>query len=236
MSYIVIDTETTGLDDDDEVLSIAVVDQDGNKLFYELVRPTHHTEWPGAEIIHGITWNDVEDKNPLTYYEDELRELIDKAPLVVGYNLEYDLEKLASSGILFRPRAEYDLMREYAKVFGEWADWKNDRLWVKLVDVANRYHYSYHAHNALEDAKATAYCYRKFIEECDNLKPEKPARARNIKRAIWQIALALFFLYPSYLFATGQCETHQPEIPSAILFLIFAAIPAYYAVKNIKGR
>ena len=52
---IVIDTETTGLTDSDELLQISVIDDAGTVLFDSLVRPYFHTEWPEAQKVNGIT-------------------------------------------------------------------------------------------------------------------------------------------------------------------------------------
>lgn len=52
---VYLDTETTGLDDDDEIVELGIADAEGQVLVSTLVRPEHHTEWPEAEAINGTT-------------------------------------------------------------------------------------------------------------------------------------------------------------------------------------
>jgi DNA polymerase III epsilon subunit-like protein len=51
--YVFLDTETTGLDDDAQVVEIAIVDDSGAVLFESFVRPTVPVN-PDAQAIHGI--------------------------------------------------------------------------------------------------------------------------------------------------------------------------------------
>jgi hypothetical protein len=58
----ILDTETTGLDDRDRIVEIAVVDLAGTSLLNTLIKPTG--EWfmsPGAEAVHGITPDELEE-------------------------------------------------------------------------------------------------------------------------------------------------------------------------------
>ena len=57
---VVLDFETTGLDEmDEEILQVAIIDQDGNKLMSELCCPVVITGWPEAEAVHRISPADV---------------------------------------------------------------------------------------------------------------------------------------------------------------------------------
>ena len=164
---VFIDTETTGLTPGkDEVLSIAIVDKDGNEVFYSLIRPLERKRWPNAAEIHGITWKDVKDAPTILDIGNEVADILESADLIVGYNLEFDMDMLIENGLPDVDSRRYDLMDEYAQAYGRWSDRKEDYLWVKLEQCARHYGYGFDAHNALEDAKATAFCLQRFMEEC----------------------------------------------------------------------
>lgn len=186
---VVIDTETTGLDPNkDEILSLAVTDVNGNKLFYELIKPQNRKRWPKATEIHGIKWSDVKDKEEIFFYEDKLTPLFSSENLIVGYNVWFDIEMLRSSGAKIPATNTFDVMEEYSSVHGKWSEWKQDRLYAKLSSCASHYGYKFNAHNALEDAKATAYCFRKLIQDKDyissiNEREEKRLEEIKLKEA-----------------------------------------------------
>ena len=185
VDFIVIDTETTGVGITDEALSVAIVNQDGDELFYKFVKPTNHRRWDEAEKKHGITWNMVKDEKPLSYYYNDIRAIVDNADLVVGYNLEFDLKRFDEPGLYLHPKMTFDLMRMYAKAYGKWSSYFNDYKWEKLTDVARHYGCKFEAHNSLEDARATAYCYKRFLEDCQNAIPIDP-RSTSINTAAYK--------------------------------------------------
>ena len=196
-----IDTETTGLNkNSDEILSIALVDGSGRELFYSLVKPTKRKRWPDATKIHGITWNDVKDAPELLDLYGEIAPIINGADLVIGYNLEYDLGMIAAAGASLNPRATFDVMKEYSSIYGTWNEWRGHRQWMKLVDCAEHYGYEFSAHNALEDAKATAYCFNQlmndenYYQESLNVEKEIEEQARAAKQAKRDRMAKIFFV------------------------------------------
>lgn len=165
--YFVIDTETTGLKaGNDEVLQLAITDADGNVLFDHLIRPARRRRWPSAEELHGITWADVKGERELVDYADELDAILGEHPVIVGYNVDFDLEMLDASGYTVRASRSIDLMRVYARAYGRYNDYRGDYAFVKLGRCAERYGVQYDAHDAKADAIATAHCYRAFVNEC----------------------------------------------------------------------
>ena len=66
---LIFDTETTGLNVGgsrrDEILSLAVMNLDGDVLFCDLLRPSERKKWPKAESINGISPSMVKDKKTI---------------------------------------------------------------------------------------------------------------------------------------------------------------------------
>lgn len=52
---IVVDTETTGLEDDDEIVQISVLDMNGNILFNQYLQPIFKEMNPDAVAVNGIS-------------------------------------------------------------------------------------------------------------------------------------------------------------------------------------
>ena len=100
MKIIFLDTETTGLDADDEIVEIAIIDDNENVLVNTLVRPINQNEWPGAENIHGISPTDVKNAPTQAHISDDIRDAVRDRRVVI-YNAKYDsqyLPELESAG------------------------------------------------------------------------------------------------------------------------------------------
>ena len=100
MKTVYLDTETTGLDADDEIVEIAIIDDNENVLVNTLVRPINQNEWPGAENIHGISPTDVKNAPTQAHISDDIRDAVRDCRVVI-YNAKYDsqyLPELESAG------------------------------------------------------------------------------------------------------------------------------------------
>lgn len=92
---IVFDTETTGLNIGgyrrDEILSLAVMNLDGDVLFCDLLKPSERKKWPKAESINGISLSMVKDKQTIIERRSEIETIFKSAKLYVAYNADFDL-------------------------------------------------------------------------------------------------------------------------------------------------
>jgi len=184
-NIICFDTETTGIDPrvGDEMLSLAIIDGDGNELFNKRFRPTNKKNlefgWPEAEKINHISLKDVITLPTFEHYRDEVQKIFDDADEIVGFNTAFDI-KMVKAGKIKLPDMDYaqaltkcdrkhgkplvvhDVMRMYSDTFGG--------KWPKLVALAEKYRYNWQgdAHDALFDTKATLYCFEKLQEEIKN--------------------------------------------------------------------
>lgn len=169
---VVVDTETTGVAiGHDEILSIAIVDAHGEALLHTLVRPERHRQWPSAERVNGISPEMVRNAPALREVTPRVRTLINDEHLVVAYNAPFDLGMLKSLGVITGyPRQVFDVMEQYARLHGSRRTHGGGRYrWSKLVDCARHYGYAFDPHDALEDARATAYCFRALLAETNSL-------------------------------------------------------------------
>ena len=167
---ICLDIETTGLYSGvDELLQLSMIDGNGKALFNKYIRPKEIVTWPEAECIHGISPQMVADKPTIDSYIDQVNTLIEGAELLIGYNiLQFDLEFLRCAGIIIPDDIEvYDVMLEFAPIYGEWSECHQNYTWQKLSVCAGFYEYNGTGeyHNSLEDVKATLHCFFKMIKD-----------------------------------------------------------------------
>lgn len=156
--YIFLDTETTGLNinGDDEVLEIAIIDNNNNVLLNSLVKPKNKSSWIEAEIIHGISPKAVKNAPTLEDLEDQIIEAIKNKVLVI-YNANYD-KQFFNDYILSKPLEIVCCMVEYQKYF-------NFSKWQKLTKAADYFDHVWEgsAHRALADTKATRTVFNNLV-------------------------------------------------------------------------
>ena len=175
--YIVLDTETTGLNAaEDELLQVSIIDNEGTVLFDSYIRPTQHTEWAEAERVNHITPEMVDNSPTIEEVMPEINDILKRYDKIVGYNLKFDKAFLENNGAEFL-NAEYaDVMKMFAPIYGEWNDQRGSYKWQKLTTAADYYGYDWsehkEAHNSLGDCYATLHVYKEINEVIKNQKSE----------------------------------------------------------------
>jgi len=156
---LVVDTETTGLGNRDQIVSIAVIEvATGAVLVDSLVRPTG-TIPAAATAVHGITDEMVEDAP----YIDELQlENILAGRTIIAYSADFDERMLRQSfeanGLNEYPVADWVCAKLlYAEFAGEWNEYRNSWKWHKLADACKKMQIEFTGtqHSAVGDAQAT---------------------------------------------------------------------------------
>ncbi len=161
---LIFDTETTGLSPTmDEIIQITILNGRGDRLFSSYIKPVlPHPQWKIAERTHHISKKMVEDAPKFKDVRREIQELFNNAQLVVGYNVNFDLQFIESAGIIVSGKI-FDVMTEFAKYTAETTgrSYRN----YKLSFCASHYGYSFNEHNSEDDAKATLFCFDRLINE-----------------------------------------------------------------------
>lgn len=167
---LILDTETTGLGLDAEVIEISVIDARGQVLLDTLVRPTGAIP-AEASAIHGITDEDVVTAPAWPEIHQRLVELI-AGRLVIAYGADFDVRLIdqtaARHGLEWQRPETGCAMRLYAQRNGEWSDRRGTWRWLKLglaaetcgIDPGG-------AHRALADCRMTLGVLRAIAEKDD---------------------------------------------------------------------
>ena len=143
MNTVYLDTETTGVTDDDEIVEITIIDDNGKPLINTLVKPVYHSSWPGAERVHGISPIEVRHAPTQSQISDDIRKIVKGAQVVI-YNSPFDSK--------FLP--ELEDAAEIKCAMRAFAEWNNSR-WIKLTNATKIIGYEWEgAHRALADTLA----------------------------------------------------------------------------------
>ncbi|WFQ81310.1 3'-5' exonuclease [Xenorhabdus sp. SF857] len=156
---IVLDTETTGLKNDDEIIEISIINSHGDILLDTLIKPQKII--PSDAIkIHGITNEDVKHAPTWSDIYKKYREIV-KGKTVIIYNKSYDtriIRKTCKKYELPTPRIKSECaMLLYAEYYGEINKRTGDYKWHKLTDAIYDSDILVfgEAHRALTDARMT---------------------------------------------------------------------------------
>lgn len=156
---VYLDTETTGLGSDDEVVELAIIDHDGEALVNARFRPLKPIP-PQATRVHGIADSDVLRCPPWSRLAREVGRIL-RGRCVVIYNADYDLRLMAQTARLHGcapPLATACCaMKLYAAHHGDWDDLRGGYRWQKLGAAAAQLGLEVPAdlHTARADAELT---------------------------------------------------------------------------------
>ncbi|MBI3970890.1 MAG: 3'-5' exonuclease [Chloroflexi bacterium] len=152
--WVVLDTETTGLDGLAEVVQLAVVDPNGATLLDTLIRPTHPIP-RDATAIHGITDDAVAHAPPYPVIYPDLFDLV-QGKTIVAYNANYDARVLRQTALLYGIGDLTTIwqcaMEQYARYVGRWSNRHGHFMWQPLPRTGS---YRFAKHQALDDCRAT---------------------------------------------------------------------------------
>ncbi|QMW06339.1 3'-5' exonuclease [Spirosoma foliorum] len=157
MNYY-LDTETTGLEVTDEVIEIALVDDDGNTVINTLCRPLQNTEWPGAQRIHGIAPADVlrDDLPTLADLAPQLSSILAGHTLII-YNVAFDRYYLSEAGVDLSKTEVHCCQDKYAVHYDDYSEYWGNYKFKKLTVAADEAEFRFEGsnpHRALWDALA----------------------------------------------------------------------------------
>ena len=169
--FAVIDFETTGLNYNfrnppmDEILSVAIIDQDGNKLLHTYCDTVNIKTWYEAQRIHGISPRDVRGLPTFAEIMPEVIKILSSYDYVISYNIPFERSFLESYARVYTPTDfSVSKIRWGDDPMQMFMDYMDSNRFYKLQQAAETFGYRYKAHNALEDAKATLYVYNALSE------------------------------------------------------------------------
>ncbi|USD34124.1 MULTISPECIES: 3'-5' exonuclease [Vibrio] len=97
---LILDTETTGLDSDAEIVEISLIDAvSGDVVFTSLVRPCDPIP-EQAQAIHGISNDDVRQSTNSQMVWEQIEPLLIGKSLII-YNSDYDIRLICQSLLRF---------------------------------------------------------------------------------------------------------------------------------------
>ncbi|EPI9076012.1 3'-5' exonuclease [Yersinia enterocolitica] len=162
-NYLILDTETTGLGDDAEIIEISIIDCTGKILLDTLVKPLKAIP-AAATAIHGITNEMVADAPTWRDIHYQFMVLTNDRTLLI-YNALFDSRLIfqtvaASNCQLSGKKYIFDaecVMESYAEYYGQRDQKRNKFKWQRLSNAAEQQDVVTDGtpHRALADCKTT---------------------------------------------------------------------------------
>jgi len=165
---VFLDTETTGIGPNAEIVEIAIVDNAGQTLFDSLVKPRGPIE-PDAARVHKITASMVQDSPSWDVVWEQVRPVL-SGRLVGIYNSEFDLRLMKQTHQRFWMQWDlpdeqfFCVMKLYAQFVGEWNHRHGNYRWHSLDSAGSQCKIALqNVHRALGDALLTQAVFSAMV-------------------------------------------------------------------------
>ncbi len=168
-NFYVLDTETTGFENTDEVIQIGIIDKQGKTVFDSLVKATIPVP-PEATRVHHITDDMLKDAPTFADIYVQLSALV-AGQTLVAYNMDFDWrllnQTIAKYGLIpLRTGTRHCAMKEYARYRGQFDLRKRSYRWHSLSDACKQQRIPLaDTHTALGDVRLTLALMRKMAQD-----------------------------------------------------------------------
>ena len=160
-NLLILDTETTGLGADAEIIEVGIIDHQGSVVFESLIKPRESIP-KAATAIHGISNADVAQAPTWAEVHAQVCGIIGGMDVAI-YNAAYDVRLLQQTaklyGVTIPPYRPWCAMLEYAQWWGEWDDYRESYQWQRLSNAAQQCGINLptdsQAHRAIYDCRMT---------------------------------------------------------------------------------
>ena len=160
---VFLDTETTGLGDDAQVIEIAIVDVSGTAIFESYCRPTVPVE-PGAQAVHGIGQDKLASAPAWPEIAGQVRAALEGKTVVI-FNSDFDMRILSQTAAAHGDQALWLGGLEAKCAMYAAADFYGATNQYGSISLANAaaaagVEFQGQAHSAAGDAATTAALWR----------------------------------------------------------------------------
>lgn len=190
--YIIVDSETTGLDIDlDEIVELSILHSSGTVLLNSLIRPT--TLYPGRSLasgIHGLHYEDLASAPTLEEVWPVVRAVLRRYRRGMIYNAAFDVTMLERGAKRFGervPGVQWECLME--EVSWGWGSWNENHQRYRYVSLDGACQVAQvkqeQAHRALADCRATLAVVRELATwdgHIERLEPPQVTEKRLRKR------------------------------------------------------
>ncbi|MBQ9000452.1 MAG: hypothetical protein IJ087_01200 [Eggerthellaceae bacterium] len=171
---IAVAVRTTGYEiGADEIVEISIVDFEGAELLSRVVKPQNIENWTDAEASGGIMPSDVAEAPELFQFEDEIRDLFEKASIVVGQHIDFVREMIEASWVALPDFKGYDLIAEFCASHSS-IDYPDQPAAIAtLSGVAGYYDALDDESSTVAIARTVSECYQNLVKEHAQVRIDK---------------------------------------------------------------
>ena len=139
-SLLYFDTETTGTDAGAEIISIAILDYNGETMLNSLIKPLNMEAVDATTDVHGLTPAQLEHAPTFPSLYREIERMMDDR-LWCAYNADFDVQMIDQSCMIHRlpaiiNRGVHDALTNYSQYAGLWLPESERWQKIKLAEAA----------------------------------------------------------------------------------------------------
>ena len=162
---IILDLETTGIREDDEIIQLSIIDLEGKTLFNEYIKPQVVEEWDDAYKIHKISKEMLEDKKNIEEYRQKIQKILNNTIYIIGYGIDFDYKLLKRQGFNIDHIKKVDISEYFKYLYRKILKDVNAKR-PKLIECASFYGFKGdNYHDSLTDCMATLYSYKAMYQD-----------------------------------------------------------------------